>query len=73
MNQFGSSLGGMPFPLLADFFPHGDVAKNYEIFNDESGTARRATFLIDKAGVLRWNKLSSQPDMEELLSIVKEL
>ena len=73
LNQFGSSLGGMPFPLLADFFPHGGVAQMYETLNDESGTARRATFLIDKKGVIRWSKLAGQPDFVELLSLVKEI
>ena len=73
LNQFGSSLGGMPFPLLADFFPHGKVAEMYETLNEESGTARRATFLIDKEGIIRWNKLSGQPDIEELLGLLKEL
>ena len=73
LNQFGSSLGGMPFPLLADFFPHGKVAEMYETLNEESGTARRATFLIDKQGIMRWSKLSGQPDIEELLGLLKEL
>jgi alkyl hydroperoxide reductase subunit AhpC len=63
----------MPFPLLADFFPHGQVAQLYETLNEESGTARRATFLIDKEGIMRWNKLSGQPDIEELIALLKEL
>jgi peroxiredoxin (alkyl hydroperoxide reductase subunit C) len=38
------------FPLLADFWPHGDVAKAYGVFNDKLGCANRATFVIDKDG-----------------------
>jgi peroxiredoxin len=42
------------FPLLADFWPHGEVARRYEVFNDTAGFANRGTFLIDKAGVIRF-------------------
>jgi alkyl hydroperoxide reductase subunit AhpC len=38
--------------VLADFWPHGGVAKDYEVFLDEHGFATRATFVIDKQGIL---------------------
>ncbi len=41
------------FTLLADFWPHGDVAKEYGVFIEQKGFANRATFLIDTAGVIR--------------------
>ncbi len=41
---------GFKFPVLSDFWPHGDVAKAYGVFNDTLGCANRATFVIDKAG-----------------------
>ena len=44
---------GYQFTLLADFWPHGAVAKEYGVFIDEKGFANRATFLIDTAGVIR--------------------
>src|SRR5215470_2257759 len=37
------------FPLLADFWPHGGVAKTYGIFNEGAGIATRGTYIIDKA------------------------
>lgn len=43
---------GYKFSVLADFWPHGGVAKDYGVFLEESGIANRATFVIDKAGVL---------------------
>ncbi|MEV6599250.1 peroxiredoxin [Actinoplanes sp. NPDC051346] len=45
---------GYDFPLLADFWPHGGVAQAYGIFNEEAGFANRGTFVIDKAGVVRF-------------------
>src|SRR5262249_35664635 len=38
---------GYEFPLLADFWPHGEVAQAYGVFNEERGFANRGTFLID--------------------------
>lgn len=44
---------GYDFTLLADFWPHGDVSKDYGVFIEEKGFANRATFLIDIDGVIR--------------------
>ena len=41
------------FTLLADFWPHGDVAKQYGVFLKDKGFADRATFVIDIDGVIR--------------------
>jgi peroxiredoxin len=41
------------FTLLADFWPHGEVARRYGAFLDEKGFATRATVLVDTEGVVR--------------------
>jgi peroxiredoxin len=43
---------GYKFSVLADFWPHGAVAKQYGVFLEEAGISNRATFVIDKAGKL---------------------
>ena len=43
---------GYQFPVLSDFWPHGEVAKAYGVFNDALGCANRATFLIGSDGVV---------------------
>jgi len=43
---------GYEFSVLADFWPHGEVAKAYGVFIEESGVANRATFVINKDGEL---------------------
>jgi peroxiredoxin (alkyl hydroperoxide reductase subunit C) len=43
------------FPLLSDFWPHGEVARSYGVFNEKAGAALRGTFLIDREGVIRWS------------------
>ena len=47
------SLGGLDFPLMADFWPHGDVARKYGVMG-RKGYAERTVFLIDKEGIVRW-------------------
>jgi len=44
---------GYDFNLLADFWPHGAVAKEYGVFLPEKGFANRASFLIDVSGIIR--------------------
>ena len=44
---------GYDFSLLADFWPHGETAKEYGVFLPEKGIANRATFLIDESGIIR--------------------
>lgn len=43
---------GYKFSVLADFWPHGGVAKQYGVFLEENGFANRATFVINKDGDL---------------------
>jgi peroxiredoxin len=43
---------GYKFSVLADFWPHGAVAQQYGVFLEENGFANRATFVINKDGVL---------------------
>jgi peroxiredoxin len=43
---------GYKFSVLADFWPHGAVAKQYGVFIEDAGIANRATFVINQAGEL---------------------
>jgi mycoredoxin-dependent peroxiredoxin len=54
---------GYEYPLLSDFWPHGEVAKTYGVFNEEKGLALRGTFIIDKSGVVRWTVVNSPADV----------
>jgi peroxiredoxin (alkyl hydroperoxide reductase subunit C) len=54
------------FPLLADFWPHGEVARAYGVFNEQVGAATRGSFLVDRAGVLRWSVVKSMGEARDL-------
>ncbi|HSA49197.1 MAG TPA: peroxiredoxin [Yinghuangia sp.] len=64
---------GLEYPVLSDFWPHGEVAKAYGVFNEEKGCAVRGTFVIDKEGVVRWNIVNGLPDARDLNEYVKAL
>ena len=49
-----ADLEGYFFPLLSDFWPHGEVARAYGVFHQAGGMATRGTFLVDTEGVIRW-------------------
>ena len=44
---------GMDFPVLSDFWPHGEVARAYGVFDERVGVANRTTFVLDAEGVVR--------------------
>jgi peroxiredoxin (alkyl hydroperoxide reductase subunit C) len=45
---------GFGFPVLSDFWPHGEVARAYGVFNEDAGFANRGTFVVDQAGTIRF-------------------
>jgi mycoredoxin-dependent peroxiredoxin len=57
---------GYGFPLLSDFWPHGEVARRYGVFLDEGGFATRGTFLIDRDGILRWSVVNGPGQARDL-------
>jgi hypothetical protein len=72
---WAESLGGITYPLLSDFWPHGEVAEAYGVLREE-GFTERALFLIDKEGVLRWSKIydqDEQPDNREVLAEIRKI
>ena len=49
---------GIHFPLLSDFWPHGEVARAYGVFHEAAGMANRGTFLIDVNGVVTFAEVN---------------
>ncbi|EGL82633.1 alkyl hydroperoxide reductase/ Thiol specific antioxidant/ Mal allergen [Caldalkalibacillus thermarum TA2.A1] len=78
---WAKSLGGITYPLLADFYPHGEVSKKYGVFRDNPdepayGASERALFIIDKQGIIRFidvHPIDEQPDNEELFEVLRKL
>lgn len=71
-----ASIEGYRFPLLSDFWPHGEVAKSFGVFFEEAGMAVRGTFLIDSSMTVTWalvNGPGEQRDVGILSSAVKDI
>ncbi len=67
---------GYDFPLLADFWPHGDVAKEYGVFLEQKGFANRATFVIDIRGIIRASFITAPGEarsIDEYRAAIKEV
>jgi peroxiredoxin len=64
---------GLTYPLLSDFWPHGDTSRAYGVFDEEKGCAVRGTFIIDKEGVVRWTVVNGLPDARDLNDYVKAI
>ncbi|MGH3774536.1 MAG: peroxiredoxin [Pseudonocardiaceae bacterium] len=57
---------GYDFPLLSDFWPHGEVAQDYGVFNDKAGMPNRGTFLVDIDGVIRFAEMNQPGEARDL-------
>jgi mycoredoxin-dependent peroxiredoxin len=67
---------GFEFPLLSDFWPHGEVASTYGVFEDSIGLALRGTFIVDKAGKVVYTDRNPVPearDQQAWKSALKEI
>ncbi len=53
-NRAFADRDGYEFSILSDFWPHGEVSRDYGTFNDGAGAPNRGTYVIDRDGVLRW-------------------
>lgn len=64
---------GFDYPLLADSWPHGAVARAYGVFDDGAGAALRGSFIIHREGVVRWKVVNPIPNARDLDSYRKVL
>jgi peroxiredoxin len=64
------------FPLLADFHPKGDIAARYGVYDGRIGMAKRALFVLDADGVIRWSYVSPvgvNPGADGILTTLEEM
>lgn len=72
---FAEQLGGLTFPLLADFHPKGAVTQAYGLWRDDRGYSQRAIVIVGAEGRVQYSEVIPRgaPDVEKILSIVKEI
>ena len=60
---------GLTYTLASDFWPHGEAARAYGVFDETRGAPVRGTFLIDKNGVVVWSLVNdADTRRDELVS-----
>jgi peroxiredoxin len=67
---------GLNFPLVSDFWPHGEVTRAYDVFDEVKGCPRRSSYVIDKDGNLRWavhNAIADSRDLDEHLAQLRQV
>lgn len=73
---FAAETGGIDFPLLSDFWPHGTVTAQYGVFDEETGHPHRSVFVLDRQGVVRWAyhaELGEQRDVTKIIEALEAL
>ena len=66
----------LQFPLLSDFEPKGEVARNYGAYRQQDGFSERALFVVDSEGTIRWSYVSPldvNPGAEGVLDALEAL
>jgi glutaredoxin len=75
LKAWADSLGGIEYPLLSDFYPHGEVSQRFGVLRTD-GRSERAIFIIDRQGIIRYvdvHDISQQPDNDELFRVLSEV
>ena len=73
---WADTLGIKNTSLLADFWPHGEVAKLFGIFREKNGISERANILVDESGKIVFFKvypIPELPDINEIIDFLKNL
>lgn len=64
---------GLFFPMLSDFWPHGAVASAYQVFDEQAGCPRRSSYVVDKAGRVRWSVHNASGQARDLAEQATQL
>jgi glutaredoxin len=70
--NWGQSLGGVSFPLLADFQPRGGLASSLGVFLEGPGITDRATIIIDSEGVVRFAEAVGPAGKRDIAALAAE-
>jgi len=68
-------MGGLWFPVLSDFYPHGKAASQYGILRS-NGISERALFVIDQSRVIRYidvHDINARPPLEDLVQAIQKV
>ena len=64
---------GLNFPMLSDFWPHGEVSRAFDVFDEQRGCPRRSSYVVDAEGRVRWAVHNAMPEGRDLDEHLKQL
>ncbi len=65
----------LSFPILSDFWPHGEVALIYDVLRSE-GLAERAIFVVDRKGIIKYidiHDINEDPGINAILRTLEAI
>ena len=75
LKAWAEDIGGISYPLMSDFWPHGEIAERYGVLR-EDGKSERAIFILDKNGIVQYvdiHDIDEQPDNEVLFQEIRRI
>lgn len=75
LHAWTRQMGDLWFPVLSDFWPHGEAARGFGVLRTD-GTAERALFIIDKAGIIRFitvSDINRRPDLKGIVDALQAI
>ena len=75
LQAWAKSMGGLSYPLLSDFWPHGKVTVDYGILRN-NGRPERAIFVVDKQGKIAYidiHDINEQPPTDKIMAALDKL
>jgi alkyl hydroperoxide reductase subunit AhpC len=76
LEAWAKSMGGLSYPLLADFWPHGHVSARYGVLRGDGGHPERAIFVVDKQGKIAYvdvHDIGEQPPTDAIMRAIDRL
>lgn len=73
---WADGFGGISYPLLSDFWPHGGVAESYGVMREADGFSDRALLIVDKEGKIRYIDVvdpKELPEIEPVFEVLRSL
>ncbi len=75
LKAWADSLDGITYPLVSDFWPHGEIAERYGVLRSD-GKSERAIFILDKDGIIQYidiHDIDDQPDNDVLFAELERI
>ena len=75
LHAWTRQMGELWFPVLSDFWPHGEAAGRFGVLRTD-GTAERALFIIDKAGIIRFitvSDINRRPNLKDIVGALQAI